>query len=88
LDSELVIEVISPGRENERRDREKKLALYSREGVDEYWIVDWRQRTIDVYRRSGDALLIFETYAADGVLETSLLPGFRLEIARIWPPTL
>src|SRR5205085_1491121 len=41
---ELVVEVLSPGLTNERRDREAKLKLYSRRGVLEYWIVDWRQR--------------------------------------------
>src|SRR3712207_5956267 len=37
---ELVVEVLSPGAVNERRDREAKLRLYARQGVDEYWIVD------------------------------------------------
>src|SRR3989454_3077343 len=48
---ELIIEVLSPGATNEKRDREAKLKLYSRCGVDEYWIVDWRQRRIEVFRR-------------------------------------
>ena len=38
---ELVVEVLSPGLANERRDRETKLKLYSRRGVQEYWVVDW-----------------------------------------------
>jgi Uma2 family endonuclease len=33
---ELVIEVLSPGRANERRDRETKLKRYGREDVEEY----------------------------------------------------
>jgi Uma2 family endonuclease len=37
---ELVVEVLSPGAANERRDRETKLQAYARYGVDEYWIVD------------------------------------------------
>jgi Uma2 family endonuclease len=49
---ELVIEVLSPGATNERRDRQLKLKLYSRQGVHEYWIVDWRNRTVQVFRRS------------------------------------
>ena len=38
LAPELVVEVLSPGSANEVRDREIKLDLYSRIGVDEYWI--------------------------------------------------
>jgi len=30
--------VLSSGKENERRDRETKLKLYSIQGVQEYWI--------------------------------------------------
>jgi len=37
---ELVVEVLSPGKKNERRDREAKLKLYSVQGVHEYWIVN------------------------------------------------
>jgi hypothetical protein len=32
--------------------------------------------------------MLFETFAGDGVIESPLLPGFRLQIARIWPPSL
>src|SRR5207249_2084016 len=41
---ELVVEVLSPGLTNERRDREAKLKLYSQRGVLEYWIVNWPER--------------------------------------------
>jgi len=46
---ELVVEVLSPGKTNEKRDRVTKLALYSRRGVDEYWIVSWQARSIEIY---------------------------------------
>ena len=39
-----------PVETNERRDREAKLKLYSRRGVLEYWIVDWRTQQVEVYR--------------------------------------
>src|SRR5438552_2265475 len=48
---ELVIEVLSPGKANEFRDRQAKLDLYSRRGVEEYWIVSWILRFVEVYRR-------------------------------------
>src|SRR5204863_1423112 len=45
---ELMVEVLSPGAANERRDREAKLRLYTRQGVEEYWIVDEVARLVDV----------------------------------------
>lgn len=54
---ETVVELLSPGSVNERRDREAALKLYSRRGVDAYWIADWWTRRLAVYRRDGDVPL-------------------------------
>jgi len=81
---ELVVEVLSPGSTNVRRDRVTKLDLYSRQGVREYWIVDCRLRTVDVFRREGATLERVETLADDDVLTSPLLPGFSLPIRMIW----
>src|SRR2546426_5004027 len=81
---ELVIEVISPGPANERRDREAKLKLYSRRGVQEYWIVDWQRRQIEVYRRHELALHLIATLKGTDTLETPLLPGFSCSIAALF----
>lgn len=78
---ELVIEVLSPGAANERRDREAKLKLYSRRGVGEYWIVDWRERTVEVFRR---ALERVETLGSGALLTSPLLPGFAAPLDRIF----
>ena len=93
---ELVVEVLSPGRENERRDREVKLALYARQGVQEYWIVDpfaalragWQRQAVDVYRRIEDELRPVATLTGDDSLTTPLLPGFSCPISRLWAPSL
>lgn len=77
---ELAVEVLSPGVTNERRDREAKLKLYSRRGVDEYWIVDWRARTIEIYRRAGAMLPPEATLATADVLQSPLLPGFSSRV--------
>lgn len=81
---ELVIEVLSPGGVNERRDREAKLQLYSRRGVSEYWIVDWRLRSIDVYRRDQSQLHYVATMLATDTLESPLLPGFSCSVGGLF----
>lgn len=85
---ELVVEVLSPGTVNERRDRELKLSLYSRQGVREYWIADWRLHTVQVYRRQDAALHLVATLGDDDVLTSPLLPGFSCQVSSLWPPDL
>lgn len=82
---ELAVEVRSPGSSNERRDREAKLKLYSRRGVAEYWIVDWRERAIEVYRRDGDVLALAARLTRDDQIMSPLLPGFAAPVAQIFP---
>lgn len=81
---ELVVEVLSPGSINERRDREAKLKLYSRRGVSEYWIVDWRKRLVEVYRREEAQLTLAVTLYDSDMLTTTLLSGFTCKVADIF----
>ena len=85
---ELVVEALSPGRANELRDRDLKLALYSRQGVQEYWIVDWQQHAVEIYRRQGDALRLAETLLDGEHLTSPLLPGFACAVTSLWLPPL
>ncbi len=79
---DLVVEVLSPGTENERRDREAKLKLYSVRGVHEYWIFDWSLARVEVYRREQAVLRAVATLGNLDVLTSPLLPGFSCPVAR------
>ncbi|HEX8685118.1 MAG TPA: Uma2 family endonuclease, partial [Pyrinomonadaceae bacterium] len=57
----LAVEVVSPGRENARRDRVRKLRVYGRFGVGEYWVADPEARTVEIYRPGGGALALAAT---------------------------
>ena len=80
------MEVLSPGSTNERRDRELKLKLYSRQGVRESWLVDWRTRTVQVYRRQRTALRLIATLEGSDAISSPLLPGFSCPLASLWEP--
>ncbi len=77
---EIAVEVLSFGSTNIRRDREAKLKLYSRRGVDEYWIVDWLSRRVEVYRRKRRQLRLIETLTQKDTLQSPLLPGFSCAV--------
>lgn len=42
-----VMEVISPS--TEKYDRTDKMRLYEQQEIDEYWVVDWRKRQVEIY---------------------------------------
>jgi Uma2 family endonuclease len=77
---DLVIEVLSPGAANDRRDRQAKFSLYSRRDVLEYWIVDWLAHSVEIYRRQNTQLELFTTLAKGDVLESPLLPSFSARV--------
>jgi Uma2 family endonuclease len=83
---DLIVEVLSPGRRNRERDLEIKLDLYSRRGVEEYWIADWMDRTVRVYRREDARLRLAATLRSADRLTSPLLPGFEVVVGELFPP--
>ncbi len=81
---ELVVEVLSPGTTNVARDREAKLKLYSRRGVLEYWIVNWQERYLEVYRREEAMLKLHSTLYEGDILQSPHLPGFSCQVGQIF----
>ncbi len=81
---ELVIEVLSPGSANERRDREVKLKLYSRRGAEEYWLVNWQERRLEVYRRQEGVLELDKTLDEADTLQSPILPGFNCKVGQFF----
>lgn len=77
---EIVIEILSPGRVNARRDLQIKRELYEIFAVPEYWAVKPQQKEIEVFRAGGQS----EIYAENQVLTTSLLPKFRLKLKQLF----
>src|SRR5262245_55965854 len=73
---ELVIEVLSFTGNNEQRDREAKLKLYSRRDVLEYWLLDWRKKEIEIYRRKRGKLSLIALLTSKESIKTPLLNGF------------
>lgn len=81
---DLVIEIISPGAENERRDRVLKRRIYGKFGVKEYWIVDFVNRSVEVYRLAGDELELAATFVGEDELTSVVLPGFRAKLTQLF----
>lgn len=57
---DLAVEVLS--RSTEARDRGRKMNVFARFGVAEYWIVDPIENTLEIYTNSADGFVLSGTY--------------------------
>lgn len=81
-DPSIAVEFVSSGRRNWRRDYVEKRDEYAQTRLQEYWIINRFQRTITVFRRTGDGWQELTVRESD-IHRTDLLPGFELPLARI-----
>jgi len=77
---ELVIEILSPGRFNARRDLEIKRELYEIFGVPEYWVVKPQEKEIEVFQPGAASKI----YTENEIPKTALLPKFKLKIKQLF----
>jgi Uma2 family endonuclease len=79
---DLVIEILSPS--SEERDRGIKLQLYCRYGVQEYWLVDSEERTVEVLALSPEGYQVLGQYSGDEVVSSQVLAGFQFPAEEIF----
>jgi Uma2 family endonuclease len=82
---DLVVEVLS--KSTLRRDRTVKLSAYRDAGVPEVWLVDPRDRTVQVLVSNAEGEYRDLGLFRSGEEATSaVLPGLRVSVDRIFPP--
>ncbi len=79
---DIVIEILSPS--NNKKELKYKHEVYEEAGVREYWVVDPREKGIQVYLQTNDKLLASGYLYAEDKLTTSILPGFSLNVAELF----
>lgn len=77
-----VCEVLSPG--TARLDRQKKLAVYGREGVFHAWLIDPIQRTLEVLRLEGRHWIIAGIHADQDEVRAEPFEATMLPLGRLW----
>ncbi|PYS73937.1 MAG: hypothetical protein DMF73_04610 [Acidobacteria bacterium] len=81
---DLVIEILSPGKENRNRDLLVKRQLYAKYGIAEYWIIDSENRSVEVYRSQGARLESVASLREGQQVTSPLLPDFSLDVTAIF----
>jgi Uma2 family endonuclease len=80
---DLLVEILSPS--NWLYDRREKMQAYQEAGVAEYWIVDPRALTIEVYVLEESTYVLMGQYRIGEVAHSQVLPGFEVSVETIFP---
>jgi Uma2 family endonuclease len=74
--------VLSPS--HEKTDLVKKRAVYEKNGVREYWIVDPREQHVCILLLENGTFKDERVIDTGGTVESRVLPGFRMAVASIF----
>ena len=81
---DMVVEILSPS--TRRHDRLVKLGLYQKAGVQEYWIADPENQTVQVFLlEDSGALRVHEDYGRNDIAKVNVLDGCFVELSKVFP---
>ena len=81
---DLCVEILSPS--TEATDRGRKMQMFARYGVREYWIVDPFSRTIEVNGLRGNTYALIERVGNGDLFTSQVLPDLVLRTNDVFPP--
>ena len=84
--ADLVIEIVSP--DSRARDRGEKFYEYEEGGVKEYWLIDQPRKKTEFFKLGPDGQYQPMEIKANGLFQSSVLPGFWLNIGWFWEEPL
>lgn len=79
---DLIIEITSPS--SIERDRLIKKELYARFGVQEYWLVDLKEKHVEVLTLNEGRYDLVAVFFEQDTLSTPLFPGLALSLSHIF----
>lgn len=80
---DLVVEILSPG--SRKRDKVKKLTVYEKHGVPEYWIIDPQTRVLEQYQMDESGLYrLLNLFEGDERIHSDKLPCVAFSVDDIF----
>jgi Uma2 family endonuclease len=79
---DLVVEVISPS--SLQYDRNKQFKLYERSGVGEYWLVDTKNKSIEVYSRIDGMYDLISVAVESGAVASAVVRGLGVSVVDVF----
>jgi len=82
--ADLVVEVVSDGKESRERDYVEKRREYAEAAIAEYWIVDPEERKVTVLALDGNQYREHGIFHAGDVATSELLSGFQVAVKDVF----
>jgi Uma2 family endonuclease len=79
---DLIVEALS--RSTESRDRGVKMRRYASAGVQHYWLLDLRTRTLEAYELAEDGYHEAVVCGPGSTFRPSLFPGLEIPVDSLW----
>lgn len=79
---DLVIEILSPP--TGYYDAKYKKSVYEKFGVKEYWLVDPKDKTVEIYENVSGKFAVISDLTKDDTAKSKLLAGFSIELEKIF----
>jgi Uma2 family endonuclease len=79
---DVVVEILSPTTES--NDKGRKLRMFARYEVPEYWMVDIDKRSIEIRSLRGDFYTVAVKASGDAEVTSPLLPDFSFSLSRLF----
>ena len=80
---DLCVEILSPSTES--ADRGRKLQMFARYGVPEYWIVDPVAEALEVLRLEAGSYVVARRAGRDDEVTSTAVPGLRISLGSVFP---
>ncbi len=82
--ADLVVEVVSPGEQDRKRDLIDKRKDYAEAQIPEYWIVDYQEKRITVLTLEGKHYAVHGEFGVGETATSALLNGFAVEVKAVF----
>jgi Uma2 family endonuclease len=80
---QLVVEIVSPGKRNHKRDYEAKREQYQTRGIPEFWLIDPEKQIVTVLFLNNRTYSEVGVFSGDSAIESPTFPDLKLTAHQI-----
>ena len=82
--ADFVVEIVSEGAANRKRDLVDKRIDYAAAGIAEYWVVDPERQEVTVLLLQGGEYVESGTFGIHAVVQSTAVSGFEIPVAKVF----